>query len=88
MSEGARVSEDSDLAVGAGEGGPNSGPSTVRRSGLYEWIRGKKASGSRISTSSALYTRVLPVLILGMGLLTAALILLAVGVLLGIVPFR
>jgi len=44
--------------------------------------------GSRITGRSALYTRVLPVLILALGLLTAALILFAAGVLLGLVPFR
>jgi hypothetical protein len=35
-----------------------------------------------------LYTRVLPILILALGVLTAALILFAAGVLLGLVPFR
>jgi hypothetical protein len=35
-----------------------------------------------------LYTRVLPAVIVAMALVTAGLILFAVGVLLGIVPFR
>jgi len=54
----------------------------------YSWLRSKKTSGSRISSGSPLYTRVLPILILAMGVLTAALILFAAGVILGIVPFR
>ena len=54
----------------------------------YFWLRSKKSSGSRISSGSPLYTRVLPIVILAMGVLTAALILFAAGVILGIVPFR
>jgi len=54
----------------------------------YTWLRRKKSSGSRISSGSPLYTRVLPIVILAMGVLTAALILFAAGVILGIVPFR
>jgi hypothetical protein len=56
--------------------------------GLYSWIRRRKSGVSRISAKSTLYTRVLPILILALGVLTAALILFAAGVLLGLVPFR
>lgn len=87
-SEETRVETDPDQAVKAVEASQDGRPSTARQGGLYRWIRGKKAAGSRISTGSSLYTRVLPVVILVMGLLTAALILFAAGVLLGIVPFR
>jgi hypothetical protein len=61
-----------------------SGPSRTP----YTWLRRKKSSGSRISSGSPLYTRVLPIVILALGVLTAALILFAAGVILGIVPFR
>ncbi|HLF80951.1 MAG TPA: hypothetical protein VI410_04215 [Anaerolineales bacterium] len=61
-----------------------SGPSRTP----YTWLRRKKSSGSRISSGSPLYTRVLPIMILAMGVLTVALILFAAGVILGIVPFR
>ena len=63
---------------------PGRAPSRTRASG----IRSKKASGSRIPSGSPFYARVLPILILAMGVLTAVLILFAAGVVLGIVPFR
>ncbi len=47
-----------------------------------------KPSGSRIPRESLVFRRFLPALIVSMGVLTAILILVAVGVLLGIVPFR
>ena len=50
--------------------------------------RRERRTGSRISQGSVFYTRVLPVLILAMGIVTAALILFAAGVVLGIIPFR
>ena len=69
--------------------GPEAGraPAGPSRS-PYSWLRSKKTSGSRISSGSSLYTRVLPILILAMGVLTVGLILFAAGVILGIVPFR
>ena len=51
-------------------------------------MRSKIVSGSRIPSGSPFYARVLPILILAMGILTAVLILFAAGVVLGIVPFR
>ncbi len=59
-----------------------------RVGGLVSGSGREKPIGSRISAGSVFYTRVLPILILAMGILTAALILLAAGVLLGIIPFR
>ncbi len=47
-----------------------------------------KAVGSRISEGSFFYTRLLPVLIVAMGVLTAGLVIFAAGVLLGLIPFR
>ncbi len=47
-----------------------------------------KPGGSRIQEGSALYGRLLPSLIIGMGVLMVVLIIVAAGVLLGFVPFR
>lgn len=47
-----------------------------------------KPGGSRIQAGSALYGRLLPALIVGMGVLMVVLIIVAAGVLLGFVPFR
>lgn len=47
-----------------------------------------KPAGSRIQARSALYGRLLPSLIIGMGVLMVVLIVVAAGVLLGFVPFR
>lgn len=45
-------------------------------------------SPSRIRADSLFYTRVVPILLIAMGVITATLILLAAGVLIGVVPFR
>jgi hypothetical protein len=86
VSEEVLVRGDPDRGEGSG---PEAGraPSGHTRTPHFR-LRRKKSSGSRISSGSPLYTRVLPVLILAMGVLTVALILLAAGVILGIVPFR
>lgn len=47
-----------------------------------------KPGGSRIPAGSPLYARVLPSLIIGLGVLMVVLIVVAAGVLLGFVPFR
>jgi hypothetical protein len=47
-----------------------------------------KPSGSRIKSDSVLYSRLIPVVLGVLALLTIALIAVAAGVLLGIVPFR
>ena len=47
-----------------------------------------KPGGSRIQAGSAIYGRLLPALIIGMGVLMVVLIVVAAGVLLGFVPFR
>ena len=43
---------------------------------------------SRIPSGSVFYRRVLPMFLIAMGVLTLALILVAAGVLLGVVPWR
>lgn len=47
-----------------------------------------KPSGSRIENDSMLYTRVLPVVLGALAVLTVALIVVAAGVLIGVIPFR
>jgi hypothetical protein len=48
----------------------------------------EQKSTSRIDSDSIFYNRIVPVLLAGMGVLMAVLILLALGVLVGLVPFR
>lgn len=43
---------------------------------------------ARIDSDSVLYNRIIPVLLISMGVVMAVLILFAMGVLLGVVPFR
>jgi hypothetical protein len=47
-----------------------------------------KPSGSRIQGGSLLYTRLLPVILGALTVLTIALIVVAAGVLIGVIPFR
>lgn len=47
-----------------------------------------KPTGARTPEGSAFYGRILPVVILAMGIITVALILIAAGVLVGLVPFH
>ncbi len=47
-----------------------------------------KPSGSRVPEDSFFYTKLIPVLIITLGVIMVALIILAAGVLLGFVPFR
>ena len=47
-----------------------------------------RIKSSRISPRSVVFSHFLPALILGMGVLTLVLILIAAGVLLGFIPFR
>jgi hypothetical protein len=56
-------------------------PKETRRSPL-------KPSGSRIDRNSMLYTRLIPVVLGALALLTVALIIVAAGVLIGVIPFR
>jgi hypothetical protein len=48
----------------------------------------REEGGSRISAGSFFYTRVAPVLLVILAVVTLALIAVAAGVLLGIVPYR
>jgi hypothetical protein len=43
---------------------------------------------SRIPSGSVFYSKVVPFVLVGLGILTAVLILVAAGVLLGILPYR
>lgn len=88
LSEAEEYWVGSDLDQVGEAGTTQDGGQATRKGGLYSWIRRKKSAGSRIASGSALYTRVLPVVILAMAILTAVLILFAAGVLLGVVPFR
>jgi hypothetical protein len=47
-----------------------------------------KPSSSRIESSSLFYTRLVPIILGALALLTIALIVVAAGVLIGIIPFR
>lgn len=47
-----------------------------------------KPHPSRIDDGSYFYTRIVPWMLIGMGLIMGVLIVLALGVLLGFVPFR
>jgi hypothetical protein len=47
----------------------------------------KKAIGSRIPEGSSFYSRVLPIVILFLGLVTAILIVIALGIITGLIPF-
>ncbi len=59
---------------------------------MEESERVRSPKGRRSTThmpeNSFFYEKVVPALLIGMGVVTAALILLAAGVLLGVVPFR
>jgi hypothetical protein len=59
----------------------NDRPQRLRQSRL-------KPSGSRIQSDSFFYTRLIPFILGALALLTVALIVVAAGVLLGVVPFR
>jgi len=48
----------------------------------------RKPAGSRMPAGSAAYSRILPALILGLAIVMGLLILVAAGVLLGLVPYR
>lgn len=48
----------------------------------------RKPAPHRMPEGSPFYERIVPLLLVGMGILTAALVLFALGVLLGIVPFQ
>ncbi len=52
--------------------------------------RGERESDgpSRIPAGSVFYSKVLPIILVGLGILTAALIVIVAGILLGIVPYR
>ena len=47
-----------------------------------------KPSGSRIQGDSIFYTRVLPVILGALAVMTVLLIIIAAGVLVGVIPFR
>jgi hypothetical protein len=47
----------------------------------------KKSIGSRIPEESSFYSRVLPIVILFLGLVTAILIVFALGIITGLIPF-
>jgi hypothetical protein len=47
-----------------------------------------KPSGSRVPADSFLYRRALPILLVVMGLILAGLVLVAAGVLTGLIPFQ
>lgn len=48
----------------------------------------KKQSSARIEKDSVFFNRIVPILLVGMGVLMAVLIILAFGVLVGLVPFK
>jgi hypothetical protein len=47
-----------------------------------------KPEGSRIAPDSAFYTRLLPAVLLIMAVVTLTLIIIATGILLGVIPYR
>jgi hypothetical protein len=47
-----------------------------------------KPAGSRIESGSMFYTRLIPIILGVLALLTVALIVVAAGVLIGVIPFR
>jgi hypothetical protein len=47
-----------------------------------------KPAGSRIDSGSLFYTRLIPVILGALALITIALIVVAAGVLIGVIPFR
>lgn len=49
--------------------------------------RSKKQPINRMPQGSLFYERIVPVLLIGMGILLAAMITVAAGILLGIIPF-
>jgi len=49
---------------------------------------GETEGRSRIPAGSVFYTRVVPAVLIGLGILTAVLIVLAAGIALGIVPYQ
>lgn len=50
--------------------------------------RPRRPSTTRMPQGSVFYERVVPILLVSMGIITVLLILFAVGVLLGVVPWR
>jgi hypothetical protein len=48
----------------------------------------REGRGSRIPAGSIFYTRILPVVLVALAVVTLALIVVAAGVVLGIVPYR
>jgi hypothetical protein len=73
---------DNGVGLGEGEGGGNRVSPPRRR--RPDPTRGR----SHVPDESVFYTKVVPLLLVAMAVVMAALILIAVGVLLGIVPFR
>jgi hypothetical protein len=59
-----------------------------REGGLLVDQEEKKQSPARIEADSIFFNRIVPALLVAMGVVTALLIILALGVLLGIVPFK
>jgi hypothetical protein len=47
-----------------------------------------KPSGSRIQSDSMLYTRLVPIILGALAVITVALIIVAAGILIGVIPFR
>lgn len=76
------MSANNGIEVGEGEREPRRASAIKRR--RPEIVRGR----SRVPEESVFYTKVVPLLLVGMAVVMAALILIAAGVLLGIVPFR
>lgn len=50
--------------------------------------RRSQPNPSHIPEGSVFFDKVIPILLIGMGVLTVAIILIAAGILLGIVPFK
>jgi hypothetical protein len=67
-----------------------------RRDGDWEGVMGERGQRggrkdegrSRIPAGSVFYSKIAPALLIGLGVLTLVLILVAVGIVLRIVPFR
>lgn len=77
--------EESDQSARVAGSGDLAAEPPAKRRRLF---RLRKPTGSRTPQGSAFYGRVLPILIVIMAIVTVALILFAVGVLVGLVPFR
>ncbi len=73
-----------DNGVGAGETESNRTRMPSARRRRPDIMRGQ----SRVPEGSIFYTKVVPILLVGMAVIMGVLILVAAGVLLGIIPFR